>query len=38
MKIHNIFHLNFLQKVLINTLIHQLNKPIILVIINNKDK
>ena len=37
-KIHNIFYLNLLQKVLIDLLTGQVNKLILPVIINNKEK
>lgn len=37
-KIHNIFDLNLLYKALIDPLTNQVNKPPLLIIINNKKK
>lgn len=38
MKIYNIFHLNLLQKTSMDLLINQVNKLVLLVIINNEKK
>ena len=38
MKIHNVFHLNLLQKVSIDPLIGQINEPALPIIINNNKK
>lgn len=38
MKIHNIFQPNLLQKTLINPLTDQVNKPVIPIVNNNKEK
>lgn len=37
-KIHNLFHLNYLQKTFTNLLMSQVNKLVPTIIINNKDK
>lgn len=38
MKIHNVFHLNFLQKALTDPLIGQINKPVPSIVMNNEEK
>lgn len=38
MKIHNIFYLNFIQKIFINPLIDQVNELAQTVLMNNKEK
>ena len=38
MKIHNVFHPNLLQKVLINPLAGHVNKLVLPVFINNKEE
>ena len=38
MKIHNVFHLNLLQKASIDPMTNWVNKPPLPVIINNKEK
>ena len=38
MKIHNVFHLNLLQKSSTNPLTSQVNKPALPIIINNKEE
>lgn len=38
MKIGNVFHPNLLQKVFIDLLINEINKPLLSISINNKKK